>query len=155
MSDHLRSPEGQPTARAAAEPVRSHVLIVDDHAPSRRLCAGYCDLFDHTSEMVAGGAEALAALRRERFHVVVMNVHMAETGGLETLRAIRALPGPAGETPVIGLTAIGRDDEAQRWLGAGLAGVLTKPITAARLYAALSMVAEGQPAAARSWAPAG
>jgi CheY-like chemotaxis protein len=154
MSERLRSPESQPTARGGAEPVRAHVLIVDDHAPSRRLCAGYCDLFDHTSEMVAAGAEALAALRRERFHVVVMNVHMAEAGALEMLRAIRALPGPAGETPVIGLTAVGRGEEAQRWLGAGLAGVLAKPVTAARLYAALSMVAENQPTAARSWAPA-
>jgi two-component system, sensor histidine kinase len=154
MNERLQSPENQPTAHGAAEPDRSHVLIVDDHAPSRRLCAGYCDLFDHTSEMVAGGAEALAALRRERFHVVVMNVHMAESGALETLRAIRALPSPAWETPVIGLTAVGRDDEAQRWLGAGLAGVLAKPVTAARLYAALSMVADNQPAAERSWAPA-
>ena len=154
MSERLRSPESQPMASRAAEAVRSHVLIVDDHPPSRRLCAGYCDLFDHTSEMVGGGAEALAALRRERFHVVVMNVHMAEAGALETLRAIRALPAPAGETPVIGLAAVGRGEEAQRWLGAGLAGVLTKPITAARLYAALTMVADGQPAAARSWAPA-
>ena len=141
-------------ARSADEAVRSHVLIVDDHAPSRRLCAGYCDLFDHTSEMVGGGAEALEALRRERFHVVVMNVHMAGAAGLETLRAIRALPAPAGETPVIGLTAVGRHDEAQRWLGAGLAGVLAKPITAARLYAALNMAAESQSAGARSWAPA-
>ena len=154
MSERLRSPESQPTARAAAEPVRSHVLIVDDHAPSRRLCAGYCDLFDHTSEMVGGGAEALAALRRERFHVVVMNVHMAEAGALETLRAIRALPAPAGETPVIGLTAVGRGEEAQRWLCAGLSGVLAKPVTAARLYAALNMVAESQPGDSRSWAPA-
>ena len=155
MSEHLLGPESQPAADDAAEPIRSHVLIVDDHAPSRRLCAGYCDLFDHTSEMAGGVMEALAALRRERFHVVVMNVHMAESGALETLRAIRALPGPAAETPVIGLTAIGRHDEAQRWLGAGLAGVLAKPITAARLYAALSMVADNQPASSRSWAPAG
>jgi CheY-like chemotaxis protein len=154
MNERLRSPESQPAARRATEPDRSHVLIVDDHAPSRRLCAGYCDLFDHTSEMVADGAEALEALSRERFHVVVLNVHMAETGALETLQAIRALPGPAGEIPVIGLTAVGRGDEAQRWLGAGLAGVLAKPVTAARLYAALSMVAENQPPAARSWAPA-
>jgi CheY-like chemotaxis protein len=154
MSERLRSPERQPMARGGAEAARAHVLIVDDHAPSRRLCAGYCDLFDHTSEMVGGGAEALAALRRERFHVVVMNVHMAEAGALETLRAIRALPAPAGETPVIGLTAVGRGEEAQRWLGAGLAGVLTKPITAARLYAALNMVAESQPGDSRSWAPA-
>jgi CheY-like chemotaxis protein len=152
MSEQLRSPDREPTARDA-DLSRSHVLIVDDHAPSRRICAGYCDLFDHTSETVSGGDEAIEALRRERFHVVVMNVHMAAAGGLETLRAIRALPGPARETPVIGLTAVGRHDEAQRWLGAGLASVIAKPITAARLFAALSTVAEGQPDRSRSWAP--
>ena len=154
MSEHLLGPESQLAADGDAEPIRSHVLIVDDHAPSRRLCAGYCDLFDHTSEMAGGVMEALAALRRARFHVVVMNVHMAESGALETLRAIRALPGPAADTPVIGLTAVGRGEAAQRWLGAGLAGVLAKPITAARLYAALSMVADNQPESSRSWAPA-
>ena len=154
MSEQLRSPDRARTApHLVADPVRSHVLIVDDHAHSRRICAGYCDLFDHTSEMVAGGAEALEALSRERFHVVVMNVHMAEAGGLETLQAIRALPAPAGETPVIGLTAVGRHDEAQRWLGAGLADVLAKPITAAKLFAALNTAVERQADDARSWAP--
>jgi CheY-like chemotaxis protein len=165
MSGQLRSPEraqsrgtqaaGTQAAGRFVEPARSHVLIVDDHAPSRRICAGYCDLFDHTSEMVAGGAEALAALRRERFHVVVMNVHMAESGGLDTLRAIRALPAPAGDIPVIGLTAVGRHGEAQRWLGAGLADVLPKPLTAAKLFAALSVVAADDAGEDRSWAPAG
>jgi two-component system, sensor histidine kinase len=155
MSEQLRSPDRARTApHLVADPVRSHVLIVDDHAHSRRICAGYCDLFDHTSEMAAGGAQALEALRRERFHVVVMNVHMAEAGGLETLQAIRALPAPAGETPVIGLTAVGRHDEAQRWLGAGLADVLAKPITAAKLFAALNAVVDRQSDDSRSWSPA-
>jgi two-component system, sensor histidine kinase len=154
MSEQLRSPDREPTARHAAEPVRSHVLIVDDHGPSRSIYAGYCDLFDHTSEVAAGGQEAIEALRRERFHVVVMNVHMAEAGGLETLRAIRALPGPARETPVIGLTAVGRHDEAQRWLGAGLAEVLAKPITAAKLFAALNTAVDTHADPTRSWAPA-
>lgn len=154
MNERLQSPEIQPMPWRGGEPARSHVLIVDDHAPSRRLCAGYLDLFDHTSEMVGGSGEALAALRREHFNVVVMNVHMAEASAMETLWAIRELPGPAGQTPVIGLTATGRDAEAQRWLGAGLAGVLAKPITAARLYQALNMVAENELNASRIWAPA-
>lgn len=132
---------------------RPHVLIVDDHEPSRRICADYCDLFDHTSESVASGAEAVSALRRAAFDVVVLNVHMAASGGLETLRAIRALPGRASQAPVIGLTAIGRGDEAQRWLSAGFAGVLPKPVTAARLFAALSAATESEPEQARSWAP--
>ena len=58
MSEHLNLPDPKPTARrtAAAEPARAHVLIVDDHALSRDIYAGYCDLFDHTSRSAAGGA---------------------------------------------------------------------------------------------------
>ena len=138
----------------AAVRARSHVLIVDDHAGSRQLCAGYVDLFDHTSEAVRGGAEAVEALRRGPFGVVVMNVHMDASAALDTLGAIRALPYPASETPIIGLTAVGRGDEAQRWLAAGLAAVLAKPITAARLYEALGAALDAPIDTARSWAPA-
>jgi len=146
---------GRMARRETLAPDRSHVLIVDDHAGSRALCAGYLDLFDHTSETVGDVGEALEALRRGPFGVVVMNVHMA--GGeraLETLGAIRGLPGPAAATPIIGLTAVGRGDEAQRWLAAGLSAVLAKPITAAGLYTALGVALGGDEDTARSWAPA-
>jgi len=138
---------------SAAQP-RAHVLIVDDHAPSRDLCADYCDLFDHTSERVAGGGEAVAALRRAPFEVVVMSVHAADWDAMEVIPAIRALPGAAGRTPIIGLTGVGRGHESQRWLAAGLAAVLPKPITAARLFAALGAALEADGDGPRSWAPA-
>jgi CheY-like chemotaxis protein len=139
--------------REALARERNHVLIVDDHAGSRALCAGYLDLFDHTSEAVGDVAEALEALRRGPFGAVVMNLHMTpDEDALEALGAIRTLPGPAAETPIIGLTAVGRGDEAQRWLAAGLAAVLAKPITAAGLFAALDVALTGEDDA-RSWAP--
>jgi CheY-like chemotaxis protein len=84
-----------------------------------------------------------------------MNLHMQACDGLAAMRAIRALPGAASGTPIIGLTAVGRGEEAQRWLAAGLAGVLAKPITAARLFAALTAAFEAPDDHARSWAPAG
>lgn len=147
---------GAPEATAAQPRTaqsRTRVLILDDHAPSRDLCAGYCDLFDHTSESVAAAHEAVSALRRGAFGVAVINVHSARWDALEVIPAIRALPG-AGRTPIIGLTAIGRGHEAQRWLGAGLAAVLGKPITAARLFAALGAALQGAEREPRSWAPA-
>jgi CheY-like chemotaxis protein len=138
---------------ATAQP-RAHVLIFDDHAPSRELCAGYCDLFDHTSESVDAAREAVAALRRAPFGAVVMNVHAGAWDALQVIPTIRRLPGAAGRTPIIGLTAIGRGHEAQRWLAAGLDAVLPKPITAARLFATLSDVLDAESDPARSWAPA-
>ena len=133
---------------------RSHVLILDDHAPSRDICAGYCDLFDHTSESVGAASEAVAALRRAPFGAVVLSVHTDAWDALDVIPAIRALPGPAGCTPIIGLTGIGRSHEAQRWLAAGLAAVLPKPVTAARLFAALGAALDDGGSELRSWAPA-
>lgn len=138
---------------SAAISGRAHVLILDDHAPSRHICAGYCDLFDHTSESVGVAREAVAALRRARFGAVVLNVHADGWDALELIPAIRALPGPAGRTPIIGLTGVGRDAEAQRWLAAGLAAVLPKPVTAARLFAALGAALDDGDPEPRSWAP--
>ncbi|HEX3406181.1 MAG TPA: response regulator [Caulobacteraceae bacterium] len=142
-------------AQPRAPQSRSHVLILDDHAPSRDICAGYCDLFDHTSESVGAAGEAVAALRRSDFGVVVLNVHADAWNALEVIPAIRALPGAAGLTPIIGLTGVGRAHEAQRWLAAGLAAVLPKPVTAARLFAALGAALDDGEAEPRSWAPAG
>lgn len=133
---------------------RTHVLIVDDQPASRAVCAGLCDLFDHVSETAVSAAEAVAALRRGRFDVVVMNVHMQGVNGLDALAAIRSLPAPAAQTPIIGLAAATRADEAQRWLAAGVAGLLAKPVTAARLFSAIQSVIAAPPAGARSWAPA-
>ena len=141
-------------AGCAAAPGRARVLIVDDHAPSRDLCADYCDLFDHSSESVGAAREAVAALRRAPFEVVVMNLHAAAWNAMDVIPAIRGLPGPASRTPIIGLTGVGRSHEAQRWLATGLAAVLPKPITAARLFAALGAALETGPDGPRSWAPA-
>jgi CheY-like chemotaxis protein len=147
--DRYETPVKLTGERLAHGQARAHVLIVDDHAPSRAVCAGYCDLFDHTSVSVRTAAEAVAVLRREPFSMVVLNVHM--DGALGAINTIRALPGAA---PIIGLTAIGRGDEAQRWLAAGLAAVAAKPVTAARFFSALSAAASDNGAEARSWAPA-
>lgn len=153
MHEDIRRREALALAPEAGPP-RAHVLILDDHPPSRDICASYCDLFDHTSESVGAAREAVAALKRAYFGAVVLSVHADAWDALELIPAIRALPGPAGRTPIIGLTAIGRGHEAQRWLAAGLAAVLPKPVTAAQLFAALGAALDGDGAQPRSWAPA-
>jgi CheY-like chemotaxis protein len=154
MSENITP--GRTTADQASplEAPRAHVLIVDDHAASRAICADYCDLFDHTAEAVRSRAEAVEALQRTHFDVVVMSVHMEGACSLEAVQAIRGLPAPAAHTPIIGLAAPGRADEAQRWLAAGVAGVVAKPVTAKRLFAAISSVVTPASSTTRSWAPA-
>jgi CheY-like chemotaxis protein len=145
-------PAGSTREGAGDEAGKPKVLIVDDDGATRRLCADYCDLFDHPSQAVRSAHDAVDALRRERFDVVVLSVGMGDT--LDALRAIRALPAPSCEAPIIGLTPIGRGEETQRWMAAGLAAVLAKPVTARRLFGALASVLSSDPDGARSWAPA-
>jgi CheY-like chemotaxis protein len=152
-SDFPHAIESEAGKGADIELPRPHVLIVDDQDASRVVCASYCDLFDHTSETAKSRTEAIEALGRRRFDVVVMNVHMADAG-LDALNAIRSLPAPAASTPIIGLAAPGRTDEAQRWLAAGLSAVVSKPVTAARLFSAIKSTVPPPAAGSRSWAPA-
>jgi CheY-like chemotaxis protein len=134
-------------AGAVGIPPRTHILIIDDHAPSRALCADYCDLFDHASEGVADAAEAVAALGRAPFGVVLLNLQMPTAPA--AVRAIRALPGRAGLTPIIGLA--GADQPG--WRFAGLAAVIAKPVTAAQLFAALGATLACIADEPRSWSP--
>ncbi|HUO11117.1 MAG TPA: response regulator [Caulobacteraceae bacterium] len=154
MSESTRRSEPAAPRRETApgESGKPNVLIVDEDPATRRVCAGYCDLFDHQSSVAKNLPEALSAMRSEPFDVVVLSVHM--TGALDAVRAIRALPEPRGKAPIIGLAAVGKGEETQRWMSAGLAAVLAKPITARRLFQALSTAADGGFAGPRSWAPA-
>lgn len=154
MSENLDNRDDFSSDRqsGASDSVKPNVLIVDDEPASRSICADYCDLFDHASYAVRSSGEAVAALRRERFDVVVLSVHMA--GALDAVRAVRSLSPPAAQAPIIGLTDVGKGDEAQRWMAAGLAAVLPKPITARRLFQALSAATDSGGPGARSWAPA-
>jgi CheY-like chemotaxis protein len=100
-------------------------------------------LFGCTCESVTDGVEAVEAARAGRFDAVLMDIRMPRMNGVEATRLIRALPGPAGQTPVIALTANADPEDAQADLAAGRACVVEKPIKAERLLAALAAAVSG------------
>jgi CheY-like chemotaxis protein len=74
---------------------------------------------------VREGLEKFNALSPE---VVVCDLAMPEEDGFAFVRAVRALPNEARDTPIIALTAFGRPEDRQQALAAGFDAYLKKPI---------------------------
>lgn len=143
-SSVLDAPEPSPTAvpepesAAAAEnrpPVR--VLLAEDNEVNQLVAVGMLTSLGYQSEVAPNGAEAVAAVERGGFDLVLMDVRMPVMDGLEATRRIRALPPPLGEIPIVAVTANAMRGDEEACLGAGMNAYLAKPIRLAVLDAAL------------------
>jgi CheY-like chemotaxis protein len=92
------------------------------------------------------GKEALAALERETFDLVLLDVHMPVMDGTQTISAIRASKLAWSNIPVVALTADAMTGDKERYLAMGMDGYLSKPIAERDLIAEISRVRSLSPA---------
>jgi CheY-like chemotaxis protein len=110
------------------------VLLVEDNAVNQRLAARLLEKRGHRVVVTANGREALAALERDDYDLVFMDVQMPEMDGLEATAAIRKMEEHSGKHQVvIALTAHAMKGDEERCLAAGMDGYLSKPIRPAEL----------------------
>ena len=94
----------------------------------------------HRVDFVETGEAAVAAAERGGYDVVLMDVALAGIDGIEATRRIRALPGKAGQVPVIGISGrTGSGDEAAA-RAAGMNFYFAKPVSPGKLAQALATV---------------
>ena len=122
--------ETQPVAAAAGV---GRVLLAEDHEVNQLVAATLLRRAGYTVDTVENGAEALAAVERGSYDVVLMDIHMPVMDGAEALRRIRALPGGSGAVPVIALTAHAMQGVRQEYLAAGFDEYIAKPFDQATL----------------------
>lgn len=115
------------------------VLLVDDNAFNLEVAHDFLSLAQVEVTTAASGAEALQALAKASFDVVLMDMQMPEMDGLETTRRIRENPAWL-DLPVIALTAQARLEDREATLRVGMAEHLIKPIDESLLYNALARV---------------
>jgi signal transduction histidine kinase/DNA-binding response OmpR family regulator len=123
----------------AREPGSSlKVLLAEDNAVNQRLVVRLLEKRGHRVAVAENGLEALAALKKEDFDLVLMDVQMPEMDGMEATAAIRKGEKRTGEhVAVIALTAHAMKGDREKCLAAGMDGYLTKPIRPQELDDAL------------------
>jgi two-component system sensor histidine kinase/response regulator len=128
--------EPGPVPVAAAAPL--HILLAEDNEFSAQTMKKLLARQGHRVRRATDGREALALAGQGAFDLLLLDVHMPELDGFEVVRAIRELERNAGgHLPVVALTARSRAEDRERCLAAGMDDFLTKPVSAARLLAAI------------------
>ncbi|HKW88515.1 MAG TPA: response regulator, partial [Candidatus Acidoferrales bacterium] len=117
------------------------ILLAEDNAVNRQLATRLLEKRGHAVVAVNDGRQALDAVEREKFHLVLMDVQMPEMDGLEATRVIRKKEKSTGEhLPVIAVTAHVMKGDREKCLEAGSDDYVSKPIQAAELYSAIDRV---------------
>ncbi len=127
------------------------LLLAEDNAVNQRVALAMLAKLGFRADVAADGKEVLAALERQRYDIVLMDVQMPEMDGLEATRRLRER-WPQGEHRpwVIALTANAMQGDRELCVAAGMDDYMSKPIKAAELTAALERASVAVGAATRT-----
>jgi len=120
-------------ARAGAS---RKILVAEDNPVNQVVAVRLLERRGHRVTVAANGREAVAAVERERFDLVLMDVQMPEMDGFEATATIRrAEAGSGRHLPIYAMTARAMKGDAEHCRTAGMDGYLPKPVRSADLYA--------------------
>ena len=118
-----------------------HVLVAEDNPINQVVLTDTLRRLGLTTEVAANGQEAIDAVSRRHFDIVLMDCQMPVIDGREATRRLRRLEAQHAaprRLPIIALTASATERERQESLDAGMDDFATKPVRLAALYAILA-----------------
>jgi PAS domain S-box-containing protein len=137
-----RFPEAEaPPAAAEKGPVETaslRILLAEDNAVNQRLALLLLGKLGYDADVVSNGLEALEALERQDYDLVLMDVQMPELDGLETARRICARRPVERRPRIVAMTANVMQEDRDACIAAGMDGYVAKPIRPEELAAALA-----------------
>lgn len=126
---HVSIPVVRAKAAASADaPRRVSALLAEDNPTNRIVLSAMLTSLGFDVVSVETGAEALAAVQKRDFSIVLMDIQMPVMDGEEAIERIRALDGPRARTPILAVTAHALAGDGRRYESAGADGVLYKPV---------------------------
>ena len=118
----------------------ARVLLAEDHPVNRQVATTMLETLKCRVEVVVDGAQAVAAVQRERYDLIFLDCQMPKLDGYEAARQIRRLEqqdkvgfagaaGRSGRLPIVALTAYTAPADRARSLESGMDEFVTKPFT--------------------------
>jgi len=135
-------------AVSAATPFESpgralHILVAEDNSINQLLAKRTLEKAGHSVVVVSNGEEAVTALDREPFDLILMDVQMPVMDGLQATAQIREQEQRTGRhQPIVAMTAHAYEDDRARCLEAGMDGYVSKPIQNSELFSVIAAAVE-------------
>ncbi len=118
----------------------AHILLAEDVAVNQELACAILRREGHQVDVADNGEEALEAVQKTAYDLVLMDIQMPKMDGVTATTTIRQLPAPVGHTPILALTANVLPEQVRVFAAAGMNGHVAKPIKQAELLAAIEKI---------------
>jgi PAS domain S-box-containing protein len=128
------------TSDSATVSTSLRILLAEDNAMNQMVALRLLERLGYRAEVTSNGVEALAALERQPYDVVLMDVQMPELDGLEATRRIHDRWPPETRPRIVAMTANALPEDREACFAAGMDDYVAKPIRGEELAAALMRV---------------
>jgi len=134
-----KHPPDSTVVASAAVPTRAErLLLAEDNVVNRRVALHMLTRLGYHADVAANGLEAIEAVRRQGYDIVLMDVQMPEMDGLEATRnLVKEFPERKDRPWIIALTANAMQGDRELCLHAGMDDYISKPLKLTELSAAL------------------